>query len=305
VTGAGPSADVLRVLGSFVEPPEARHFALAEALRLPAPDSLNEWRVLHTRAFIDQCHPYASVYAGPEGAIGGEAMARIGDFQRTIGAQPCPEPDHLTVLMGCYARLCEIAGEDTRARHPRRVMLWEHLLSWLPPYLLGVCRSAPEPYAQWGRLMLEVFQAEAQASGEPESLPLHLSAAPPFEDEAGFMSRDAFLAALLTPVRSGLVITQHDLSLAAQLLNVSPGFGGRRFLLQTLIGQKTGPALRWLACEARRQADAYAHEMATPLGDVAGFWRRRALATADALNSMESTVGGLTAAHMPKRQIAG
>ena len=68
----------------------------------------------HTDAFVLNCPPYASIYLGPQGAIGGEGADRVAGFWRAIGITPPAEPDHLAALLGLYARLGEAAAGARR-----------------------------------------------------------------------------------------------------------------------------------------------------------------------------------------------
>jgi hypothetical protein len=61
----------------------------------------------YTELFLFQLTPYASVYLGPEGMLGGEALDRIAGFWRALQQEPPVEPDHLAVMLGFYARLME------------------------------------------------------------------------------------------------------------------------------------------------------------------------------------------------------
>ena len=64
------------------------------------------------------CPPYASVYLGPDGALGGEGADRAAGFWRASGLTPPAEPDHLTALLALYASLGEAAAR--RRPRPRR-----------------------------------------------------------------------------------------------------------------------------------------------------------------------------------------
>ena len=153
--------ELFRALAVLVEPPDREGAArVAEALglgELPAPS-------LHTELFAFQLYPYASVYLGAEGMLGGEARGRIADFLAVLGLTPPAEPDHLAALLGTYARLCEAAEEKSeeagRRAGPstaRRAFLWEHLLSWLPVYLEKLSELAQPFYERWGALLLEAL----------------------------------------------------------------------------------------------------------------------------------------------------
>lgn len=295
------SPDLLLALGAFIEQPEAEHFAVANALRLSVPPTLAAWQVRYTEACIEQCQPNVSVYVSGAGTLGGEAADRVAGFRRAIGVKECVPSDALGLLMADYAALCALASNDSRARHARRVLLWEHLLAWMPPYLTAVRRSAPAPYRQWARLMGRVFRNEARAEGAPETLPLHLRLAPPFQGKDDFASVEALLGAVLSPARSGLVLTRRDLGRAARAVGAADGFGGRRFMLRTLLEQQPGAVLDWLAREAGRQVAAYG--LMTPdMGSVGEFWQARACATAKALEAMSREARCLDGVSKSERQ---
>jgi TorA maturation chaperone TorD len=279
------SADLIRLLAGFVEEPGAQHWDWAAALDLAPPTSLEAWQAAHTETFLNQCAPHASVYLDARGAIGGEASDRVAGFRRLLGARVDGPPDALGALLGDYAALAERANRDSQAAHARRALLWEHLLCWLIPYLDSVARSADEPYTGWAELTREVFLAEAGLAGLPERLPLHLRTAP----KAGFKSDECgledLIKTLLTPIRSGIILTRRDLTHVAETLGVAAGFASRRFILRNLLEARPEASLHRLADEAGRQAGAYADNRAA-LGPVADFWALRAAGTRDSLTAM-------------------
>jgi TorA maturation chaperone TorD len=65
-----------------------------ETFGLPGPQAHE-----HTEVFGLQLYPYASVYVGPEGMLGGEARDRIAGFWRVLRLTPATEPDHLATLL--------------------------------------------------------------------------------------------------------------------------------------------------------------------------------------------------------------
>ena len=78
--------ELLRALGSLVEEPSPEHRSVARALGLPGPPS----PAVHQRVVASQRWPYASVYLGPEGMMGGEARDRIVGFRRALGIERGP-----------------------------------------------------------------------------------------------------------------------------------------------------------------------------------------------------------------------
>src|SRR5918911_4254765 len=127
--------ELFRALAVLAEPPTVKAARVAEALELGELPTADEY----TELFVFQLYPYASVYLGSEGMIGGEARDRVAGFWRALGQMPPAEPDHLSVMLALYARLCELEEEESGGRanwhRARRAFLWEHLLSWLPVYL--------------------------------------------------------------------------------------------------------------------------------------------------------------------------
>lgn len=271
--------ELVRALAVLAEPPAEEHGRIARALDLPAPTALE-----HTDLFLFQLYPYASVYAGAEGMLGGEAGDRVAGFWRALGLTPPAEPDHLAALLGLYAML----GDREAPAEWRRALLWEHLLSWLPVFLAKLDEVAPPSYRAWGRLLADVLAAEAEQLGPQALLPLHLRSAPPLEPP-GETGGEAFLSGLLAPVRSGFVLVRDDLRRAASELGLGLRVAERRFVLRSLLAQDAAGTLAWLTSEARRWADLPAR--ATGGSDeIASFWHERAEATAALLDETASAV---------------
>jgi hypothetical protein len=302
-------AEIFRALGALSEAPSPELQQVADALGLgPLPD-----RAAHGELFLFQLYPYASVYLGAEGMMGGEAADRIAGFWRALGQTPPAEPDHLAVMLGLQGRLGELEQQaaDTEARerwrHVRGAFLWEHLLSWLPVFLmkledLGAVRDRGEPgspgkasgpvdafYLRWAVLLGDALRAEAAAlpmPDGPEQLPLHLRVAPGCIDPRR-EGLEGFLASLLTPVRSGIILVRADLARAARELGLGLRLGERRLVLKAMFEQDPGPVLGWLAAEAAAWAGRHRPEVpaASPL---ASFWQDRAAATASLLGELKA-----------------
>src|SRR5439155_18086233 len=141
-------------------------------------------------------------------------------FWRALHLTPPAEPDHLAALLGLYAGLAEserAATDEARGlliRQSRKALLWEHLLSWLPPFLRKAQELAGPAYARWAELLRDTLAAEAREVGPADLLPLHLREAPPLEltEDTGAAT---LLDALLAPVRSGLILARDDIARAA------------------------------------------------------------------------------------------
>jgi TorA maturation chaperone TorD len=258
--------ELLRALGALCEAPTEAHLRLAAALSLVGEPRQDEY----AEVFLFQLYPYASVYLGGEGKLGGEARDRVAGFWRALGMTPPAEPDHLAALLGLYAALAEGGAPASW----RRALLWEHLLSWTPPFLAKLDEIAPAFYRRWGRLLCEALSAEAGAVGALPTEPLAYRDAPALAspDDVGGM---AFLEQLLAPVRTGFVLVRHDLVDAGNALGLGLRVADRRYVLQALFAQDAVGILQWLAHYAR----AWSSRHRSP------FWRARA---ADAASLLEA-----------------
>jgi TorA maturation chaperone TorD len=270
--------ELFRALGALCERPGTEIPEVAAALELPRVPDAGDYADL----FALQLYPYASVYVGAEGMLGGEARDRVAGFWRALALDPPAEPDHLAALLGLYASLTETQAaerEEARAllvRESRRALLWEHLLSWTSPFLAKVDELAPPPYRRWADILGRALEEETAELPEPELLPLHLREAPP--PEPG-------LESLLAPVRSGIILARDDLTRIAGSLGLGTRVAERRYALRALLEQDAAGALDALAGEAERWATIHA----TGGGRIGEFWRGRAEATARMLREAPGT----------------
>lgn len=280
--------DLIRALAAFLEPPTTEHERLAELLGLPGVPSGAD----HTEVFVLQLYPYASVYLGAEGQLGGDAADRIAGFVRALGGTPPAAPDHLATLLHLYAGLRERCAEaatptaQQRLLHAGRTLLWEHLLPWSGLYTQRVADIAAPPYPAWASLLDETLRAEAAALGDPPPLlPSHLRDAPSLPDPR-VEGTEAFLRGLLAPVRSGIVLTRADLAAAGRALGLGVRVGERAFILRSLASQDAAATLDWIAQRAAAAADRWT--VSDTPAPIAAFWQRRATATATLLTELAS-----------------
>jgi hypothetical protein len=283
------NVELIRALGVLSEPPGPQHGPLAEMLELggtPDPES-------YAASFLLQLHPYASVYVGSEGMLGGEARDRVAGAWSALGRTPPAEPDHLGALLGLYAALAEHAGSESDPAEKAlwgaaaSGLLWEHLLSWTTPYLGCFERAGSPVYAAWARLLTETLRDEGRRWGPPAVLPLHLRRAAELPDPRAAGS-EAFLAGLLAPVRSGLLLTRTDLARAAAHMDAGLRMGERRFALSAFFSQDADRTLEWLSREAESWARRHTYG-ADGMELIADFWSARARATGDLLESLRES----------------
>lgn len=246
----------------------------------------------HTDVFVLNLPPYAAVYLGPDGALGGEGADRVAGFWRALGLSPPAEPDHLAALLSLYASLGEarLAAQRPAARaalsRAQATLFWEHLHSWLPAYLDAVtdlpapALSAPA-LSEWAGLLGRVISAEAGRWPACPALPAALRAAPAAPGPETSLLQLADL--LVIPVRSGVIITRHRLALGAGQAGVGHRIGERRFTLRAMLEQDPPATRAWLAAEASRWQQR--HESRAPADEAARWWAQRARRTAQILRA--------------------
>ena len=260
-------AELFRALAVIAEAPAPAAMRVAETLELPGnPDPAE-----YTDLFLLQLWPYASIYVGEEGKLGGDARDRVAGFWRALGLNPPAEPDHVAALLGLQAALIEREAEEPEparkalARRSRHALLSEHLLSWLPVYLAKLHEIGSPFYRAWGRLVGDALVDEARDVGFPEQLPLHLRSAP------DLASPDEILVA----VKSGMLVVRDDLARAAHSLGLGLRQGERSYVLKALLAQDPDATLRWLGEEAERWVELH-RSLPDELGPIRDFWLRRA-----------------------------
>ncbi|MGQ0813738.1 MAG: TorD/DmsD family molecular chaperone [Gemmatimonadota bacterium] len=278
--------DLIRSLGELAEPPGPEQVRTARMLRLAGEPT----RAEYTDLFVVQLYPYASVYLGPEGQLGGQVQDHMAGFWRVL-RQPVPrDPDHIATLFSTYAGLTQQA-RDSGDQHlkqllqqMRQVFLWEHLASWLLPFVARVGELGSATYRGWASLVLDALEAEAIHVGQPALLPLHLRNAPALPASR---APDELVAMLFSPVRSGIILTRADLTRCARDLGIATRVAERRYTLRTMLSQDSARVGAWLGAEARRQADRM-HAAAEPFRSIASYWEQRALATANLITNATS-----------------
>jgi TorA maturation chaperone TorD len=272
------SVELLRALGAVCEPPAPACAAISAALELPGAPRDEEY----ADVFLFQLYPYASVYLGGEGKLGGEARDRVAGFWRALDLVPPAEPDHLAALLGLYAALAERGAP----REWRRALLWEHLLSWTPPYLAKLEEIAPPVYRRWAELLRATLAAEAAGVGPLPVEPLSHREAPALEPPSE-IGGAAFLKQLLAPVRTGFILVRDDLVTAGRELGLGLRVAERRYVLEALLAQDAAATLGWLGAYAAHWSRRHTSE----------FWIGRAAAAAALLAEAAQAAAEQEVAH--------
>jgi nitrate reductase delta subunit len=273
--------ELLRALGAVAgDPADAR--TAAAALGLAGCGDAE-----HADVFVLNCPPYASVYLGAEGGLGGEGADRVAGFWRAIGLDAGPgEPDHLTSLLSLYASLGEAATEARTARtaaalsQMRRALFDEHLWPWLPGYLSAVSDLGVGALTAWAEVTLRAVKRERGGAGRAVGLPLALREAPAAVDGDGGLGE--LLGGLVAPVRSGLILTRRAVAAGAGQVGAGHRIGERRFALRAMLESEPNRTAGWLGEEAARWSRRH---LGIAAGDpVQQWWADRAGATARVLH---------------------
>jgi TorA maturation chaperone TorD len=281
--------ELFRALATFAEPALKTSARVAEALELGELPAESEY----TETFIFQLYPYASVYLGAEGMMGGDARDLIAGFWRALGLTPPAEPDHLSVMLALYAELVEReeaerdAASSERWRHTRKAFLWEHLLSWLPVYLRKLDDIATPFYRKWGDTLREALVEEIEAVGMPAQLPLHLRATPGLLDPREHETEE-FLQSSLAPARSGMILVRADLARAGRKLGLGVRMGERKFILKSLFNQNPQAVLAWLLEENARWQERHRQNQQS-FGAIASAWLAKTEAAAKLLEELKKS----------------
>lgn len=283
--------EIFRALGALLDEPCSENRLIGHLLELgTVPDEAT-----YSELFLFQLYPYASSFLGVDGRLGGDARDRVAGFWRALDVTPPAEPDHLGTLLSSYAWILEAeqkadGGREAAAcRDVRRACLWEHLLSWVLPFLTKLRQIAPSFYRAWADTLEAALAKEAATLGPPERMPLALRESEPVPDPRTDGGA-SFMAGLLSPVRSGVVLTRGDLARAARDLGLGLRVGERAYILKAMMSQGPRETLDWLAAEAEDWEGLHDQSRAIAPG-VAEFWAERAHATFLLLGALRAEVG--------------
>jgi hypothetical protein len=274
--------EMLRALGAVALTPPPHNAHVCRALGLPVPTGAE-----HTRVFVLSVPPHAAIILGPEGKLGGEGLDRVAGFWRALQLRAPEDADHLGTLLMLYAELgaAETAASDpdhrAHLRRSRSALLHEHLWSWAPAYLVAIHSLGVRPVGRWAEATLCALRAELEDADRNLLLPLAMREAP--EPLSAHGTVEEALDAIVTPARTGLLLTQRDLQEGARLAGVGFRRGERRFALRAMLQQDPLATLAWLLEHAR--AWVQVHERS---GDDATshWWQERARHTVRTLEDM-------------------
>jgi len=282
--------ELLRVLGAAAGDPGAARAAGAVLGLPPCGDTE------HAEVFAVNCPPYASVY------LGAASTGRLAAFWATAGPGVPPEPDHLTTLLGLYARLGAAAPDPGQLRPAqlrpaqlRHTLFREYLWPWLPAFLGAVSDLPAGAMTPWAELTLCALRRERELDeGWDGPLPLTLRQAPPAGADGG---PGELLDRLTTPLRSGIILTRRAVAAGADRVGAGQRIGNGRQALGIMRAAEPERTADWLADEADRWSRRHlAMVPGTPGDRVQQWWADRAARTARVLRAGYPAIAGVTVA---------
>ena len=264
--------ELLHAAREVLDSPEL-HPELAQVLSLGdfTPD-------VHTDVFVIDLKPFASIYLSKVATLGGEVQDLVAGYYRAVGMSVPKDPDSLSQMLAHYEGLLHLAiqGEDAvvleRTTHLRRAFLHEHILTWVPFYLIAL-KESYRSFALFCDSMVELLCHEAEELNlEVKALiPLVLTNRTYLEIQVEPEERFLDVKALVSPFSSGLILTQKDLLRCARESGTVARMGTKSFMLETLLGQSPEGVLEWLLKEAKTQGLKW-DALEGDFGKVAESW---------------------------------
>lgn len=245
--------------------------------------------------FVKELPPFASIYLSADGNIGGEIQSVIAGFYLVLGVPTPSDPDHLSSLLallaGVLSKEAELRGDGeaqggvwlSSVLRAKSVLIAEHLLSWLPAYLLRAKEVAPTELLGWVSCAMDLVSAicepeRAEALAEESEIP------------AAIASVSELVGWMTTPSRSGLILCPSDISAMADSLGLALRVGRKRFVLEELASQADlNRLLPLFAATARRQEELFA--LYSGEFNSLGSWAARAKRSREMLSSAELAAG--------------
>lgn len=187
--------------------------------------------------FIKDLSPFASVYLSPDGNIGGDSQAVISGIYRALGVPVPNDPDHLSSLLSLLSQILIAEAksiengselEQSSVIRTRQVLVNEHLLTWLPAYLVSATRVAPQVLSNWVSLCWDTLELLASTT---ETVSHASQAVSP--DQIDSLAK--LIDFLTTPSRSGVILTISDIEKVSAELGLAARAGTKRLVLKDVF----------------------------------------------------------------------
>jgi TorA maturation chaperone TorD len=258
--------------------------------------------------------PYQSLFLDDTGLLSGAECDRVrqsyGEMGFTVDERNEPA-DHLGHELLALSHLCLAEADAWEDGHMAMVgrirvlatsFLNDHLLRWLPTFVIALGRQGSSFYAHLATLTLELALAQWQpVAAMLPSAPTPEASPSPHERVARLLADpatdlDAIAGFLLTPVYSGLYLGRDDIIRLARTVDAPAGFGERRPMLRTLL-QTAATFDRWdalltaLTVLVDEFAAGYDRFQGTPAAVLVTPWQERLAATRALVEGMRIDKG--------------
>ena len=211
------------------------------------------------RLFIKDLSPFASVYLSPDGNIGGDSQAVISGIYRALGVPVPSDPDHLSSLLSLLSQILIAEAktieygsdpEHSSVARTREVLVNEHLLTWLPAYLVSAARVAPEPLSNWVSLCWDTLKllASPNETAGPKDQKVRLYQADSLSQLIGFLT---------TPSKSGIILTVSDIETFSEEIGLAVRAGTKRMVLKDIFLAEPDGVSEKIEAFIRRQMSDY------------------------------------------------
>jgi len=202
----------------------------------------------HYQLFIHNVFPYETIFLGDDGLLGGTITEKVAAFYRRIGFQSASDEsaDHISSELEAMAYLCfaeldavedHIPHQIHRIHQLQRRLLDEHLLRWLPAFVIAVEQQTHTVYTEIVRQSFDlVCKHRLQLGDDLMAATDTFSLAEPFDllDNEKTSLRD-IARYLLTPAHTGFFLSIDDIRGIGAAFRVPHGFGKRQQILTNLL----------------------------------------------------------------------
>lgn len=219
------------------------------ARKLPEPFDLDEAAAVHYQLFGFNVFPYESIFLDDSGLLGGRmAEAVLSSYDHFAFEAEAADyaPDHIGQELAALAFLCLAeaeasangAGERVAALRSHQItFLQNHLLRWLPPFVLAVKEQGNDFFAAVAELTMALLYDHYQSLSSETGLSPGEWALPepPYllgDDGTGLKEIAAYFS---MPAYSGIFLGRDNVGRLARRLELPRGFGDRRQLLTNLM----------------------------------------------------------------------
>ncbi len=216
----------------------------------PNPFNPDAAAAVYQNIFGFNIFPHASIFLDDSGLLGGDVSAEVGGVYREAGFANSSAADHIGHELAFLAYLCQAEAEARqdgetavlpRIRQITHNFLQNHLLPWLPPFVIALRRSGDAFYGQLGDLTLALtvdhaneFSEQAESKENKNVMPQAGDAPTDLlnNERTGLKEIAHFL---ITPPHSGVYLSRDTIARLARAHSLPRGFGSRQQILLNLL----------------------------------------------------------------------